>query len=162
MHDDVRSAQSLHTKVCEMERHLLGSYRALIAHEIGKQRLTITALAEQTGYNRRSLTRMITGKQELRCRDIITICAAIGINRLYASYAIETMGDWECYYEVSLAMILSLVKPVLSKVMERSTAPMEPLSPAAAEQLSDKVAEKLIQNQTDIYNRRDRLVDPRL
>lgn len=161
MHDIVRSVGLLHTNVCHIEQHLLGSYRALIVHEIDKQRLTITGLAEQTGYSRRSLTRMITGKQELRCRDIITICAAIGINRLYASYAIETMGDWECYYDVSLAMVLGLVKSVLSKIMERSTTAMEPLSPAAAEQLSEKIAEKLIQNQADIHNRRERMMDPR-
>jgi hypothetical protein len=163
MHDTVRSADSLHTNVCRTEQHLLGSYRALIAHEIEKQRLTLTALAEKTGYNRRSLKRMITGKQELRCRDIITICAAIGIDRQSASYAIETMGSWEYYYEVSLGIVLSLSKPILSKIIDQATAAMEPLSPAALEQLSDWIAETVIRNQKQIYDRRDRLTDlPRL
>lgn len=150
---------SLHTKVCEMEKHLLGSYRSLIAHEIGRRKLTITALAKETGYNRRSLTRMITGEQELRCRDIITICAAIGIDRLSASYAIETMGNWEYYYEVSLGIVLSLAKPILSKIIDQATAAMEPLSPAALEQLSDWIAETVIRNQKQIYDRRDRVTD---
>jgi hypothetical protein len=154
---------SFHTKVCMMEGHLLGSYRQLIAHEIECRKLTITALAKETGYNRRSLKRMITGAQELRARDIIAICAAIGVDRMVATFAIECMGNWQFYYDVTLQVTLSLIKPVVNRINESATAAIEPLTNAAQKQLASWIADIVIRNQEQIYDRRDRLTDlPRL
>lgn len=163
MNDADRPTDRFHTKVWEIERHLLGSYRELIAHEIESRKLTITGLAKQTGFSRRSLKRMITGAQELRARDIISICAAIGVDRLAATFAIECMGDWQFYYDVTLRVTLSLIKPVVNTINESATAAIEPLTFPAQKQLARWIADIVIRNQEQIYDRRDRITDlPRL
>lgn len=163
MNDVDRPISGFHTKVWDMERHLLGSYRELIAHEIESRKLTITSLAKKTGFSRRSLKRMITGAQELRARDVIVICAAIGVDRLVATYAIEGIGGWQSYYDEVLRILLGVVRSAVLKINDGATAAIEPLTPSAQEQLAKWIADTVIENQQQIRDRRERLNDlPRL
>lgn len=163
MNDADQPTNGYHTKVWELEGDLLTAYRELIAHEIETRKITITALAKQTGFSRRSLKRMITGAQELRARDIMVIFAAIGVDCSVASYAIEGIGGWRSYYDDVLRILLNVVKSAVLKINDSTTATFEPLTVPAQEQLAKWIAHTVIENQQQIRDRRNRLNDlPRI
>jgi hypothetical protein len=163
MDDENQSTNFSHTKVCAPLSAFPNSILALMIHEIETRKLTITGIAQDTGYNRRSLRRLLTGKQELRVRDILVICNSLGIDRLRAWFAIECMGDWQHYYDVTLQVALRLFKPVILKINERATDAIEPLSAGALETLSDWIANTVIRNQDQIHSRRESFADlPRI
>lgn len=158
MHEE-SSADAGHTKVCRTENHFTGSLRALLVNEIETRKLTLTELSKDMGYSRRTLGRMLSGEKQLSVHNILTMCNALGIDRLIAWFAIECMDDWNYYHDATLQIALRLLKPVILKINERATSAIEPLSAGALEILSDWIANTVIQNQQQIYSRRERFVE---
>ncbi|MBV1692465.1 hypothetical protein KRR38_33725 [Novosphingobium sp. G106] len=73
------------------------------------------------------------------------------------------MGGGLFYYDITLQVTLSLIKPVVNRINESATAAIEPLTNAAQNQLASWIADIVIRNQErDLRRRRSATDLPRL
>lgn len=135
------------------------AFLALIRHHIAKDARSISDLAEILGVSRRQLGRMLSGRRPLRLSELRPITDLLGIDRARATFAIEIMGDWQCYDDPELGLMMQLMKPVVAKLIERAKFPIEPLTQKAEDRLSDWLVRTIITNEEQIRNRRDDFVD---
>lgn len=146
---------------CESHRTVdprTDAFLALIRHHIVKGARSISELAEILGISRRQLGRMLSGRRPLRLSELRTITDLLGIDRARATFAIEIIGDWQCYDDPELGLVMQLMRPVVAKLSERADFPIEPLTQKAEDRLSDWLVRTIITNEEQIRNRRDEFV----
>ena len=115
-------------------------------------------LAEALGISRRQLGRMLSGKRPLRLAELRALTDLLGIDRARASVAIEVIGDWQCYDDPGLNIVMKLIHPVVSRLRDRADFPIELLPETAQERLSNWLADTIITNEEQIRNRRGTFV----
>lgn len=134
------------------------AFLSLIQHHIAKDGRSISDLAEILGISRRQLGRMLSGRRPLRLSELQTITDLLGIERARATFAIEVLGDWQCYDDPEVGLVMQLMGPVVAKLSERANFPVEPLTQKAQDRLSDWLVRSIITNEEQIRNRRDDFV----
>ena len=146
---------------CESHRTVdprTDAFLALIRHHIAKDVRSISDLAEILGISRRQLGRILSGRRPLRLSELRTLTDLLAIDRARATFAIEVIGDWQCYDDPGLGVVMRLMVPVFAKLSERAKFPIEALTQKAEDRLSDWLAKTIITNEEQIRNRRDEFV----
>ena len=134
------------------------SLRALLAQCVERDQRSLGEIATAARMSRRQLGRILAGEKPLRLVDLRWLTEVLMIDRARAVLAIEVIGDWRSYDDPGLCLMMHLVAPVVSKLIDRADFPIEPLTPTAVTRLSDWLANSIITNQTQIRNRRNEFI----
>ena len=165
MSDDCMIEYERNTVVCnhseaDMEvDQLTGSLLALINHHVFKGSRSMSDIAADLGISRRQLGRMLSGRRPLRIAEFRALTHLLQIDRTRAIVAIELIGDWKCYDDPGLNIVMHLLPPVVSKLRDRAEFAIQPLTKPAQNRLSDWLANTIITNEEQIRHRRDTFIN---
>lgn len=164
MCEDLMIESEQHIEECDhCESHLevdprASALLALINHHVDQDTRPLSAIAKILRISRRQLGRMLSGHRPMRIAELLTLTEVLRIDPARAVVAIEVIGDWQCYDDPALGIVMSLLHPVVTKLRDRANFAIQPLTKPAQARLSDWLADTIITNEEQIRNRRDAFV----
>lgn len=135
-------------------------FRDLLQSAMAKSTHTAESLSRQLGMTARNLRRILNGQQKLTTAMLIDLGDALGIDTTRAMCAILQFGDWRTYDDVTLGIAVDLLRPVVQRINETLTTPIEPLHPKALGQMGIWVGDRLVRHAAEVCARRQSLDDP--
>lgn len=131
------------------------AFLALINHHVDRDSRPLSAIAKILKISRRQLGRMLNGHRPMRIAELLKLTEVLRIDPARAVVAIEVIGDWQCYDDPGLGVVMHLLYPVVTRLRARADFAIQPLTKPAQDRLSDWLADTIITNEEQIRNRRD-------
>lgn len=118
---------------------------------------TLGNVAKLLNMGERNLQRILTGKYRLTTATLTELGQILEIDMGRAWLAIALFGDLKLYDDPTLIIAVDLIEPLVRNIRQDLPYPLEPLHPKATMQLSNWIAATVIENQRQLFARREEL-----
>lgn len=155
--DLARSATNLGADACARLATIENQFRNFFRDTLRDSAISIASVAAHLNMGERNLQRILAGKYRLTATMLVDLAQVLEIDMGRAWVAIALFGDLRHYDDPILVVAVDLIGPLVDSIRRDLQTPLEPLHPKATTQLSQWIADTVIEHQRQLCARREAL-----